>query len=151
MRPAAFSCRLCERSFASPRKLNAIAPLRLSCSASGHRDYLVEYWDEYTPEELDEDLGAALMTLTLFASPQLARAYHQECTGNTSFAQFAGTVLEIFHDAMREYAQVGRAIYQARYEAGDLTPAPVGGRKIGRNDPCPCGSGGKFKKCCVAT
>jgi hypothetical protein len=24
----------------------------------------------------------------------------------------------------------------------------VAGRKIGRNDPCPCGSGKKFKKCC---
>jgi preprotein translocase subunit SecA len=22
------------------------------------------------------------------------------------------------------------------------------GRKIGRNDPCPCGSGKKYKKCC---
>jgi uncharacterized protein YecA (UPF0149 family) len=22
------------------------------------------------------------------------------------------------------------------------------GDKIGRNDPCPCGSGKKFKKCC---
>jgi hypothetical protein len=22
--------------------------------------------------------------------------------------------------------------------------------KTGRNDPCPCGSGRKFKKCCVA-
>lgn len=22
--------------------------------------------------------------------------------------------------------------------------------KVGRNDPCPCGSGGKFKKCCGA-
>lgn len=31
----------------------------------GH-DYLVEYWDEFTPEELDEALGAALMTLTFF-------------------------------------------------------------------------------------
>ena len=24
------------------------------------------------------------------------------------------------------------------------------GSKIGRNDPCPCGSGKKFKKCCIA-
>ena len=24
-------------------------------------------------------------------------------------------------------------------------------RKIGRNDPCPCGSGKKDKKCCIAT
>jgi uncharacterized protein YecA (UPF0149 family) len=22
------------------------------------------------------------------------------------------------------------------------------GAKVGRNDPCPCGSGKKFKKCC---
>ncbi|MBC8391880.1 MAG: SEC-C domain-containing protein, partial [Deltaproteobacteria bacterium] len=21
--------------------------------------------------------------------------------------------------------------------------------KVGRNDPCPCGSGKKFKKCCL--
>ena len=24
------------------------------------------------------------------------------------------------------------------------------GKKISRNDPCPCGSGKKFKKCCGA-
>ena len=24
------------------------------------------------------------------------------------------------------------------------------GPKIGRNDPCPCGSGKKYKKCCMA-
>jgi hypothetical protein len=27
-------------------------------------------------------------------------------------------------------------------------PAPGASQKIGRNDPCPCGSGKKFKKCC---
>jgi len=25
----------------------------------------------------------------------------------------------------------------------------MSGNKIGRNDPCPCGSGKKFKKCCL--
>jgi predicted aspartyl protease len=25
---------------------------------------------------------------------------------------------------------------------------PSSGRKVGRNDPCPCGSGRKYKKCC---
>ncbi|MBU1877352.1 MAG: SEC-C domain-containing protein, partial [Chloroflexi bacterium] len=25
-------------------------------------------------------------------------------------------------------------------------PQPTG--KVGRNDPCPCGSGKKYKKCC---
>ncbi len=27
-------------------------------------------------------------------------------------------------------------------------PRAPGGKKIGRNDPCPCGSGKKYKKCC---
>ena len=27
-------------------------------------------------------------------------------------------------------------------------PLKVGGSKVGRNDPCPCGSGKKYKKCC---
>jgi hypothetical protein len=33
---------------------------------------------------------------------------------------------------------------------GELSVSPVlsRGRRIGRNDPCPCGSGKKYKKCC---
>ena len=27
--------------------------------------------------------------------------------------------------------------------------APAAGGKVGRNDPCPCGSGKKYKKCCL--
>ncbi len=31
----------------------------------------------------------------------------------------------------------------------DSTPYVRSGEKVGRNDPCPCGSGKKFKKCCM--
>jgi len=34
----------------------------------------------------------------------------------------------------------------------EITPPvekPVKARKIGRNEPCPCGSGKKYKKCCL--
>ncbi|MFH0820706.1 MAG: preprotein translocase subunit SecA [Candidatus Peregrinibacteria bacterium] len=34
-----------------------------------------------------------------------------------------------------------------RISANPPTPAPVG-PTVGRNDPCPCGSGKKYKKCC---
>ena len=27
-------------------------------------------------------------------------------------------------------------------------PAPITAEKVGRNDPCPCGSGKKYKQCC---
>ncbi len=29
-----------------------------------------------------------------------------------------------------------------------VKPKPISVAKIGRNDPCPCGSGKKYKKCC---
>ncbi len=36
------------------------------------------------------------------------------------------------------------------YYVGDVKPETVvrEGRKIGRNEPCPCGSGKKYKNCC---
>ena len=36
------------------------------------------------------------------------------------------------------------------YSVGQLKTTTVvrEGAKIGRNDPCPCGSGKKYKKCC---
>jgi preprotein translocase subunit SecA len=47
-----------------------------------------------------------------------------------------------------------RELEQARMAgAGDLQPVQQvvrGSAKIGRNDPCPCGSGKKYKKCCGA-
>lgn len=37
---------------------------------------------------------------------------------------------------------------QARPITPPKKPQPVRRKKIGRNDPCPCGSGKKYKKCC---
>ena len=35
-------------------------------------------------------------------------------------------------------------------ENADSTPSHVRqAPKVGRNDPCPCGSGRKYKKCCL--
>ncbi len=42
---------------------------------------------------------------------------------------------------------------QARQSAPQQAPparAGAGSVKVGRNDPCPCGSGQKFKRCCGA-
>lgn len=114
-------------------------------------DYLSEVWEAYTPDEFDEDIGALLMTLTFFSSRALAEAYYQEGNKKGTLDQLAKSVLEIFPDAMREYAHLGRSIYQARLETGDFDTEPSTPIKIGRNEPCPCGSGKKFKKCCDLT
>ena len=34
-------------------------------------------------------------------------------------------------------------------KAYNATKTVVKGEKVGRNDPCPCGSGKKYKKCCL--
>jgi len=41
-------------------------------------------------------------------------------------------------------------MYLSRGGDGDGKPQPVKrkDKKVGRNDPCPCGSGKKYKKCC---
>ena len=37
-----------------------------------------------------------------------------------------------------------KELYKEQKKAGTIVKGP----KIGRNDPCPCGSGKKYKKCC---
>jgi hypothetical protein len=45
-------------------------------------------------------------------------------------------------------AEEGNLEFEAQME--NDRHLPVGAQKVGRNDPCPCGSGKKFKKCCGA-
>ncbi|WOL40722.1 preprotein translocase subunit SecA [Pyramidobacter sp. YE332] len=44
--------------------------------------------------------------------------------------------------------QNSRGSYFANYNTGGERPQPVRVKKVGRNDPCPCGSGKKYKNCC---
>jgi uncharacterized protein len=55
----------------------------------------------------------------------------------------AASVTRIYH----YFAARRGASPQAGEKAGTRHRS---GRKVGRNDPCPCGSGKKFKKCCGA-
>jgi preprotein translocase subunit SecA len=56
---------------------------------------------------------------------------------------------EIEHEFQRKKK---RELQQAKMAGGGAEAAPVqqvvrSSAKVGRNDPCPCGSGKKFKKC----
>jgi SEC-C motif len=50
------------------------------------------------------------------------------------------------HSALRERFKRMRAVAQSRARSQRHVVAP----KLGRNAPCPCGSGRKFKRCCGA-
>ena len=54
----------------------------------------------------------------------------------------------VAHHEMAEFVREDGALYFSR---GKMVPQKQVVRdqeKVGRNDPCPCGSGLKFKKCC---
>jgi len=55
----------------------------------------------------------------------------------------------IFHVTIQKVPEAPkqRQVRTNREEEAPRTPVRVG-RKVGRNDPCPCGSGKKYKKCC---
>jgi yecA family protein len=121
--------------------------------AAGH-DWLSEAWEEYLFDELDEECGATLLVLSFFGSRQLAEAYYAEMAPgrrkkrDTSFEDFARMMRTMFPDALASYAHMGRTIFEVISKRSASDREPARSTNVGRNDPCPCGSGKKYKKCC---
>lgn len=98
---------------------------------------------------LPDELNSSLEVIRLHGSddrlPQLA---------SLSLAEHQQSVAEVGTAALRLHAHflAQRGPSTAPIVAPALTPVtqPVrAAPKIGRNDPCPCGSGKKFKQCCL--
>ena len=51
-------------------------------------------------------------------------------------------------EAMRENSEFVRENGRWFYTRGETRPPRLEPRKLNRNEPCPCGSGRKFKRCC---
>jgi preprotein translocase subunit SecA len=60
-----------------------------------------------------------------------------------SLTSFENLLVNIQHDVAHSIYRVGIA-----REAPKKKEAVLVGKKVGRNDPCPCGSGKKYKHCC---
>ncbi|HSH76281.1 MAG TPA: UPF0149 family protein [Longimicrobiales bacterium] len=112
--------------------------------------WLEETWEAYLPDDWADELGAQLATLTFFSSRDVAEALAQGfAEADVTLEKVATTFQRLFPDAVRGYAAMGTAIWKARWERERerLRPAATA-TTPGRNQPCPCGSGRKFKKCC---
>jgi SEC-C motif-containing protein len=59
-----------------------------------------------------------------------------------------GDAEQAFHE-LAEFRQVEGAWYYVRPLREGPAPIRSTQAKVGRNDPCPCGSGKKFKACCL--
>ncbi len=114
----------------------------------GH-DWLSEVWDHYLLDEMEAELAACLMAQTFFSGKELAEAYASEGRDvPMPLENLAEMTVDGLDMAMASYAHMGRSIYLALQQQAQ-TPFEREADKVGRNDPCPCGSGKKFKRCCL--
>ena len=73
-----------------------------------------------------------------------AKARHDEAHSVTSQAATATATKASTQTAAQQAAESSN-------QQTDAKPEPIRntGVKVGRNDPCPCGSGKKYKQCCL--
>lgn len=110
----------------------------------GH-GWLVDSWGGPDFDNMEEDLGLAIMALSFFNSREMAEDLLAETGHDKRIEDAADMMLEIVPDAFHVYAGIGR---NSRPVYAERPQVPVRSHKIGRNEPCPCGSGRKYKKCC---
>ena len=115
----------------------------------GHR-WLEESWGACLPEELEDHFANILVALSFFASRKAAEAFAGELEGSgRTLESLATDFRKLFPTALASYSHIGQSLFKASMETGAEARGPaVAARGPGRNDPCPCGSGRKYKKCC---
>ncbi len=99
--------------------------------------------------ERKNTLGQFFMTFGFFASKDLAIELHSELIDHhqsLSLEEMAAGLHGDIPDVIAEYIDLG--IELRRASPRRPAKAHVRSSKVGRNAPCPCGSGKKYKKCC---
>jgi hypothetical protein len=125
--------------------------------SSGTREYAPELLTTFLvaaceardvePEDIEEsDLKPALLKLARLELPEsVKREVPKLCGAMLADLESQGRL-----SGGRMLGAYVRALNEAFADAASGKPKPVKrpGSRIGRNDPCPCGSGRKYKKCC---
>ena len=89
------------------------------------------------------DVTRILMTVQIRSAEELRAAEEREALQNVQY-QHAESPAEVEAEAPAETAE---AFPEQDAGAEKAQPFVRGGQKVGRNDPCPCGSGKKYKQC----
>ena len=77
---------------------------------------------------------------TIFDTAQPVSEEYEEKIKNLNAARIAAGTVSTMEDA----------VSQAHYLRQNKHTIVRDNKKIGRNEPCPCGSGKKYKNCCLA-
>ena len=136
----------------------------INLRAYGQRNPLVEYKIEALDmfEEMEaaiQDQIASLMYHVSIITPeqqaaqQAAAAQAASSQPAEALAQDKAKMEEIIKSQksqLQDHLQNAQASHGDDVSAAEAKKKPVtkDGKKVGRNDPCPCGSGKKYKNCC---
>ncbi|MCA1685704.1 MAG: SEC-C domain-containing protein [Planctomycetia bacterium] len=110
-----------------------------------------DFPDEVSPGTFAAVLSEAMPRLTL---PDPVRAAVPEVVARfLEYLRESGRVGE-GDDWAAQVRVIGQTVRDRLKPGGGLKGVTIrkaeGSSPVGRNDPCPCGSGKKFKKCCMA-
>ncbi|WP_420636100.1 UPF0149 family protein [Candidatus Palauibacter sp.] len=110
--------------------------------------WLEEEWRDFGEEAL-EGLSMSLWALGVWADRSVAEATAAEMEwAGGSVETVLETAHEFFADCAAIYAGTGLALQDYMRELEDPPRPAVRVPRPGRNEPCPCESGRKYKKCC---
>lgn len=119
---------------------------RYSAYCLGRVDYLVKTWHPSTgPEAVDPADRPKWINLAIIKSEGGGQ---EDLAGTVEFkAHYLHQNRKFtLHEISRFVKEGGRWLYLDGDLIGDGCGA--GAKTVGRNNPCPCGSGRKFKRCC---
>jgi SEC-C motif-containing protein len=115
---------------------------RYAAFALGDAAYLLQTWHaDFRPAELELDPRIRWIGLDILASEQGAQWASVEFEATLLLS---GTV-----SALRERSEFVCQQGRWLYTRGEELKPSIAPWRPGRNQPCPCGSGSKFKRCCA--
>ena len=132
----------------------------INLRAYGQRNPLVEYKIEALDmfEEMEaaiQDQIASMMYHVSIITPEQQQAMEAQPEGEAAQAsetqkQKLEKTIEQQRSQLSDHLQNAQASHGDEVSAAGAKKKPVtnDGQKVGRNDPCPCGSGKKYKNCC---
>jgi SEC-C motif-containing protein len=137
-----------------PPSAAALMAARFVAYATGAIDYLIETHDPKTRAETDRKSTEEWARRADFRALALLRSERggpEDESGEVEFiARYSIDGVEYAHHERSEFRKLDGRWYFVNGEKVSAPPVRRTAPKVGRNDPCVCGSGKKYKKCCGA-
>ena len=129
----------------------ALMRARYSAYATGNIDYLEETLLPRTRKDFERKAAAEWSRTSVWTGLAVKAVENGRAGDREGIVEFDARFRQdgedqVHHEIARFVTEDGRWYYAD----GTRGLRPVRVEKTGRNEPCPCGSGKKYKKCCGA-